>query len=147
MKIQTLGTLVDIKLFPLDLTNLEVIEEYEGDIFRQYTDKLSSDTYLEKWCDCDHEHDRFVVTKASPELISKFIEKSIHMLELISANANNVGFLIDYDLLTRKLKRIQKVNLTELPKSYFPTVEAFHDDNLNPKHNEFYLKSSGGTNE
>ena len=145
MKIKTLGTPIDIKLFPLDLNNLEVIEEYEGDILRKYTDKLSSDTYLEKWRDCDHEYNRFVVTKSSPELISKFMGKSINMLDTISGNANNVGFLMDYDLFTRKLKRIQKVNLTELPESYLPTSEAFHDNSLNPKHNEFYLKPSGGT--
>lgn len=116
-----------IQILPYDLEIIEVLEYFDGDILRSYTDKKTGSIYLEKWCDCSEKKDRFLLFKSSKNVLDDYLAKKISMLDLICQAEDY--WLLDHYKKSHSIESF-KVHLSQLPKSYLPSDQAFHDESL-----------------
>lgn len=121
---------IRIDRLPRTLNYVRTLEGYEGDILAEYKAESGGSVYIEKWCDCEGNLNRYLIVRTEQRAIAEYLGKRISMLDLLQKASDLNGFLIDRDP-NRTIVNIFSVRLAEIPQ-YLPSPEAFHDENLQP---------------
>lgn len=97
----------------------------DGPFLSHYTDALGNN-YLFYWVDADNTHNRWLIFKVDPQQITRYTEGELSLLTLLQSaqgaiyavDANNDG----------EYSNISSVSLPDLPDSYLPMPDAYHDE-------------------
>ena len=113
---------------PFALTHVRDIEWFEGPLLSEF-EALGGQRYLLCWRDMDDEYNRWLVLWFEPEQLRAYEAQEVPLISFWLAQKN--VFLVDTDR-DGKFARWALVDITTLPKSYWPTAEAMHDPALAP---------------
>lgn len=106
----------------MKLTFYKTVEEFDGPILDLWTDENGA-LWARKWCD----HGISMLNKTSTARIRAYKAKKISMLQLMTEFVDTVMI---QDLITQEI--VPKKN-SDLPKSYFPSEDAFYEESLAPE--------------
>jgi len=119
---------------PPDLTCVRILEQREGPILSELRAEATGDAYLEKWCARIGSTERFLVIRSDLRSVEQYMAKRITMRQLLE-NGSDLGCM----LVDRTIGGDGDVSeqfwaawLEDLPESYLPPRDAFHDDRLRP---------------
>lgn len=111
-----------LKELPFNITYIQTLEEFEGDILNKYQSD-DNKIFLEKWCALDEKINRYLIVESKEEDIFLYLENKISMLTLIN-NLGDNGFIIDR--FKGEIIAVYQVTFSELPGKYLPKSTAYH---------------------
>jgi len=119
---------------PPDLTRVRILEQHEHPILSELRAGATGDAYLEKWCARIGITEYSLVVRSDLRSIEQYMAKRITMRQLLE-NGSDLGCM----LVDRTIGADGDVNeqfwaawLEDLPESYLPPLDAFHDESLRP---------------
>ena len=116
-----------ICFLPYQLELVEVLEYFDGDLLRYYIDRKQDKVFIEKWADTNLNKDRFLFFETSQKDIDDYLDKKLCLLDLILRGSNY--YLNDHYKKSNLIDSF-KIYQSQIPKSYLPSPEAFHDESL-----------------
>lgn len=109
------------------------LEYFEGPLLVQVEDE-TGEVFVVKFCTRTwsvqegHVYNTYLVTRATPEYIERYLDGKLSYLELLTIPNDNKGLLVTETEacgLTRK-----EVMVTEIDEKFLPKVGVFHDPDL-----------------
>jgi hypothetical protein len=114
--------------YPLHV--VRVLEEFDGVILSVLaTDPSGPGAFLERYCTESDGVSRWLVVKTDPSSVEEYLEGTLALVDLLRRHTD-VAMLVDRlrgEIVARRL-----IALRELPESYLPKPDVFHDPELRP---------------
>lgn len=122
---------VGSKLFALPRTLHHVLdlEEFEGPLLSELRTEQGS-YYLEKWCAQDEGTTRTLIVRTELRMVAEYLAGRLGMLDLLMVPSDGAGFIVDR--FSASTRGVYRVALEQLPKTYLPQENTFHDKSLRP---------------
>lgn len=119
---------------PPDLVRVRILEQHEAPILSELRAEATGDAYLEKWCARIDSTERFLVVRSDLRSVEQYMAKRITMRQLLE-NGSELGcMLVDRTTGADGVvsEQFWAAWLEDLPESYLPSRDAFHDESLRP---------------
>jgi hypothetical protein len=115
---------------PPGLVHVRDLEEFEVPLLSEYKGPNGA-VYVEKWCAREKGTSRYLLVRSNQRSVAEFLGGRISLLSLIRDASDRIGYVIDR---TRgAVENVWGAPLTRLPRSYFPTADRMHDEDLRPE--------------
>jgi hypothetical protein len=119
-----------ISSLPRKLEFVRDLEAFDGPILSEYRAADFGAVYVEKWCACDQDVSRFLLTRTDHRSLAEYLAGRITLWDLLILKGDGVGFLVDRrgsNLVALSIAPIER-----LPEQYLPDQAAYHDQSLRP---------------
>lgn len=114
----------------MELVYERTLEFFEGDLLIEYRGRKKSNFYIEKLCTSSNSTYRYLLVRADQRSIAEYLACKLSLLELLNASSDGGGFIVDRE--NGKVVNTLAVRLDELPDSYIPKTNSYHDYELRP---------------
>lgn len=113
------------------ITHTRDIEYFDGPILMEH---IAGDTlYLSKYGGLSKlGREQYLMIKSSTDDVKRYENREISMRTLLKVDsANETAWVVEYSK-RGEFKEVSEMKMNQVPKEYFPTGEAFFDENLKP---------------
>lgn len=117
---------------PPELVLVRILEERDGPLLTQYRSAEGGELYLERWCARTGSTEHFLLVRSNLRAVEKYMAKRITLRSLL--NSGDPGcILIDRTaLLDKSVTEMYSAWLDDLPASYLPSDDSYHNESLRP---------------
>ena len=103
------------------------LSHFEGPLLTLFEELNSGHLYLFDWVDRDERYNRWLIYRASPNQLLKFIRNKISHLELFEKRPEKNIYFTDIDAGNKSFNNYGTFKIESLPKAYYPNSDNYFE--------------------
>jgi hypothetical protein len=103
------------------------LSHFEGPLLTLFEELNSGHLYLFDWVDRDERYNRWLIYRASPNHLLKFIRNKISHLELFEKRPEKSIYFTDIDAGNKSFYNYGTFKIESLPKAYYPNSDNYFE--------------------
>ena len=103
------------------------LSHFEGPLLTLFEELNSGHLYLFDWVDRDERYNRWLIYRASPNHLLKFIRNKISHLELFEKRPEKNIYFTDIDSGNKSFNNYGIFKIESLPKAYYPNSDNYFE--------------------
>lgn len=103
------------------------LSHFEGPLLSLFEELSSGHLYLFDWVDRDEKNNRWLIYRASPNYLFKFIHNKISHLELFEKRPEKNIYFTDIDSGNKPFNNYDSFKIESLPQAYHPNSDNYFE--------------------